>query len=276
VSIKFFGQFLIERGEIDAGNLCEALAYMEKKNLTLGEIAVREKLISRTQAQKINDKQRELDRPFGALAVELGMLDQAKLDGLVKLQQEERVPIGSALVQLGFLATDRLGPLLDAYKADQAAYQAGVASLPPELAQLRSAHIAVDFLPKFCMRMARLRVKVGDHRPVRDARRLPHRASVSFSGDEGLELALACDGEFARPLAAAACLLDVATLQEELIDDGIGEFLNVLAGNALSALEREKVRVQLAPPRLGVAIDSGTEIDLAVEAGLAYLVLRRA
>ena len=39
MGVKFFGQFLIEQGEIDASHVREALELMEDTNPTLGELA---------------------------------------------------------------------------------------------------------------------------------------------------------------------------------------------------------------------------------------------
>lgn len=42
MAVKFFGQFLIEQGEIDAGQLREALDLMDSENKQLGEIGISE------------------------------------------------------------------------------------------------------------------------------------------------------------------------------------------------------------------------------------------
>ena len=42
MAVKFFGQFLIERGEIDAAQLHDALALMNTENKQLGEIGARD------------------------------------------------------------------------------------------------------------------------------------------------------------------------------------------------------------------------------------------
>ena len=61
MSVVFFGQFLIERGEIDEAELREALNLMEYENRTLGEIAVDVNYTSAADARRVNGEQRRLD-----------------------------------------------------------------------------------------------------------------------------------------------------------------------------------------------------------------------
>jgi hypothetical protein len=275
MSVKFFGQFLIERGEIDAGHLQVALAHMERVNLPLGQLARREGMLTDAAADRVNQRQRETDRPFGALAVEMGLLTDEQVQMLLQRQAEQRVPIGEALVHIGCLPAERLMPMLSEYKADQAAYQAGHAALPEGLSGLRAAEVVLDFLPKFCMRVARMRLKMGDFREVTAAPGQPHRVSVTLHGSPGLEIGLACDRPFALPVVAATCSQDAASLDDGLIDDGLGEFLNVIAGNAMSALEKESIHSDLGPPCLEAELREGWEFQTAAGEGKAWLVLRR-
>jgi len=274
MSVKFFGQFLIEHGEIDAGHLEQALDHMERVNLPLGQMAMNEGLLTGVDADRVNERQREVDRPFGVLAVEMGLLSSYQLDELVQRQSRTRLPIGEALVQIGCLPAERLMALLDEYKADQSAYVAGKSALPDGLKGLRAAEVVLDFLPKFCIRVARMRLKVGGYRKVSAAPGLPHRVSVTLGGSSGLEIGLACDRDFALPLAAAMCSVDVANLDEELIDDGLGEFLNVLAGNAVGALEKENIFGALSPPCLVASLQHGWEFATASGDGEVWVVLR--
>jgi CheY-specific phosphatase CheX len=275
VSVRFFGQFLVQHGEVDGGHLREALDHMDRVNRNLGEFAIEEGLISEADAERVNVAQREKDRPFGFLAQEMGLLDGRAVERLLARQRETRLPIGEALVQLGHLPAERLGPLLDAFKADQAPYQADARALPGTLADLRSASIALDYLPRFAMRVAQVHLKLGDSGPVSRAKRMPHRVSVALRGVAGLELVLTCDGELARTLAAATCCVPVDAVDERLVEDGLGEFLNVVMGNTLAALEKEGVEGDLDPPCRRPPVDFGWEIETVSSVGEAAVVVRR-
>jgi CheY-specific phosphatase CheX len=58
-----------------------------------------------------------------------------------------------------------------------------------------------------------------------------------------------------------------------MVDVGVCEFLNVLAGNAVSLLEREGIVMQLEPPSSGVDVEGGHIFELAVSCGSAGLAL---
>lgn len=58
-----------------------------------------------------------------------------------------------------------------------------------------------------------------------------------------------------------------------MVEDGVGELLNVLGGNAVSALTKEGHRVELAPPDYEPTLSDGWIADLAVGTGRAVLVL---
>lgn len=275
MSVRFFGQFLIDEGEIDAGDLRRALELMDRQNVSLGELAVRDGLLSEGDAQRVNRIQRQQDRPFGQLAVELGLLSEDRLAELLERQRGSRLQTGEALVGCGALPAERLGPLLDAFKTDQAAYAAGCPPLPPELHGLRVAEVLVEFLPRFAMRVGRVHLKVGDSGPLRRARELPVCVGVRLRGRPGLEMTFAADRLLAETLAAAACDLPVAELPAGLVADGCGEFLNVVAGNALAALEKEGIHLELDPPQPGLVPDAGTELETVSSVGDAVVVLRR-
>lgn len=274
MSVKFFGQFLIDQGEVDASDVREALVLMERENATLGQLAIAQGYLRAQDAARINAEQRSRDVAFGDLAVELGLLSPQQLVDLLQRQRSRRLPIGQALVRLGRIDIDRLGVMLDAYKADQAQYDVVSARLPAGLAGRRVGHYLIDLLPRFLMRIAQVQAKVGD---VRCFEGVPEFAEVSVSvaiqGALGLEVALVTDAEFARAVARATSGLAPSELDAELVADGVGEFLNVLAGNAASAATRAGHAVELGPPDYEAEPCHGWIVDTAVGVGHAALVL---
>jgi len=270
VSVKFFGQFLIERGEIDAGQLREALERMQERNLPLGDLAIAAGLLSPEDAARLNAAQREVDRPFGELAVAQGLLSPELLDRLLRHQRETRLPLGEALVALGHLPATRLGALLDQFKIDQSPYASGARALPRELAGVRIVALALDLLPRFCMRVARLHVKLAPARAHSGGSGWPRRAALSVSGPHGVELGLALDGE-----AAAAVAAGLAAGAAEAVRPGeeAARFLGLLAGNALASAESEGVFAHCTPARTGELPSAGHAFDWIATSGRGMLVV---
>ncbi len=274
MAVKFFGQFLIDQGEVDASHVREALALMEDENPTLGELAVASGYMTARQTTKVTAAQRTRDLCFGDMAVELGLLSPAQLVEMVDRQRSGRLPIGEALVRLAHLRMDRLGTLLDAYKADQAQYEVAAPEFPAPLANQAATKYVVELLPRFLMRVARIEAKIGD--VTRYAGELDDaevKVSLSIRGARGLEVALASDAAFAEALAGAASGLSRADMDPEMVADGVGEFLNVLGGNAVSAVAKDGQRVELGPPDYDATLSFGWRVDLAVGVGTAALVL---
>lgn len=274
MSVKFFGQFLIDQGEIDASHVREALVLMSSENLSLGGWAITEGFMEQVDVVRVNAEQRRNDAPFGDLAVSMGLMTAEQLVNLLRRQRANQLPIGEALVRLGHLKADRLGVLLDAYKTDQAQYDVSDIALPDGLACHRVTRYVIDLLPRFVLRVAKLHVKVGEIRPFK---KMPDfaeiRVSVPIKDTRGLDVALVSDLCFAEALASEASGLTIAELDPEMIADGVGEFLNVLTGNAASAVAKGGYPVELGPPDYEAELSDGWVVDLAVGQGQAALVL---
>jgi len=280
MSVKFFGQYLIERGEIDAGQLREALERMQERNLSLGDLAIAAGLLSPEDATHLNAAQREVDRPFGELAVAKGLFSREMLERLVRHQKETRLPIGEALVALGHLSATRLGALLDQFKSDQSPFETGRRLLPAPLVGVRIAALALDLLPRFCLRVARVHVKLAPARPQTRDPGLRHRVMLAVQGAQRLEIGLAAEREVATAFAAgvsgaAGQSLDASLVSDNLslVSDGLGEFLNLLVSNAAAALEREGVFSRIEAVRHGALPVGGYAFDWIATVGRGALVI---
>lgn len=272
--MKFFGQFLIDAGEVDAGHVREALLFMDSQNLALGEIAVDKGFMQPADVVRVNAAQRRRDASFGDLAVEMGLLDSEQLVEILQHQRKRRLPIGEVLVFRSHLDGSRLGALLDAYKADQAQFDVSAIVLPDGLASRRVSGYVLDFLPRFMLRVAQMHAKIGEIRAIREIPDFVEiRVSVAIRGARGLEVAVVSDLEFAAAVASAASGLDARDLDREMIVDGVGEFLNVLCGNAGSALGKLGHCVEIGPPDYEAELCDGWIVDLAVGVGHAAVVL---
>jgi CheY-specific phosphatase CheX len=274
MGVKFFGQFLIDCGEVDAGHVREALNFMDAENPAIGQIAIAQGFMQAQDVIRVNAEQRNRDVSFGDLAVDMGLLANDQLVEVLQRQGSRRIPIGQALVRLGHVETDRLGQLLDAYKADQAQFDTSEIALPDGLASHRVTRYVLELLPRFMMRVARIQVKVGEIHVVEQIPEFAEvQVSVPINGARGLEVALVSDFEFAEALATASSGLDPRDLDVEMLADGVGEFLNVLCGNAGSAMAKDGHRVELGPPDYEAELCDGWIVDVAVGVGQAAVVL---
>jgi hypothetical protein len=279
MGVKFFGQFLIEQGVADADKIREALALMDAENRSLGELAVAGGILTAEEAAKVNAQQRHCDIPFGALAAEMGLLSEEQVDYLINFQEQTRLRIGQALVRLNYLHNEQLHRLLVQYESEQAQFRPGKVALPAGLEEHQLATMIVDLLPKLLMRIARIGAKMGKGELVAPVPNYAVRVAVTVRGDVKMLICLLGDEEFSLQLAGATENFDAARRQaartdHTLLADGVGEFLNVLAGNAMGLLERKRITTELEPPVARPKLESGYLFELAVSVGKAALLLK--
>ncbi|MBN1522157.1 MAG: hypothetical protein JW928_06460, partial [Candidatus Aureabacteria bacterium] len=119
MSVKFFGQFLIEKGAITRKQLLEAVEYQKNVNIKLGTLAIDRGLMNHEQVQEVIELQKRHNKFFGELATEKGYLTHENLDDLLNQQKSDRVYLGEALVEKGFLTLEELESNLNEYKKSQ-------------------------------------------------------------------------------------------------------------------------------------------------------------
>jgi hypothetical protein len=279
MGIKFFGQYLIERGAVNSDQIRAALNLMEGENRNLGTLAEAGGILTAEEAVKVNAQQRFCDVPFGELAVKMGLLSEEQVDYLLDFQDQARLRIGQALVRLGFLPNERLLQLLVQYENEQTQFRVGNVVLPEGLESNILAATVLDLLPKLLVRVAGISVRIEKGRAATDVADYPVRIAVAVTGDVGLLICLLGDEDFSVQLAGATGGLDQARLEATrrnptLLADGVGEFVNVLAGNSMGMLERKNITTELEPPHCNPELDSGYLFELAVSVGKAALFLK--
>jgi CheY-specific phosphatase CheX len=264
---------------VDSSQIRAALELMDDENRSLGELAEAGGILTAEEAAKVNAQQRYCDIPFGELAVEMGLLSEEQVEYLIGFQDQTRLRMGQALVRLDCLANEHLLKLLVRFETEQALFRIGNVALPEGLESNLLAAAVLDLFPKLLVRVARIGVRIGKGQATAEVPDYPVRIAVAVRGDVGLSICLLGDEEFALQLAAATADLDGSHLEAArqnpvLLADGVGEFLNVLAGNAMGILERKKIITELEPPHGDPELDSSYLFDLAVSVGKAALILK--
>jgi len=266
---KFFGQFLIDEGVIEAGQLRQANDHLYFLNRVLGELAIKKNYMSREDVERVKRAQLACDALFGELAQELGLLTPAQLAELLTSQSARQARVGEALVELGHLEEIQLKELLERFEASQAPFLTANRSLPEALEGSRSALLALDLVPTLALRTAILTVKLG--RPARWTKvRFPHRLTVEIPAPGGLELGIGCDDAFARTLAWGRCKPSSDEMKPNAVARELRDFLLTVGRNIVSALGRDE---KLQAPREDKLPSGGWAIDFVAIEGRGKLVL---
>lgn len=258
-TVKFFGQYLLEKGRISNDQLIAAVAWQQEANTRLGDLALARGYLTESQAQAINVAQRTTDRLFGDLAVDMGYLAPEQLAELVEIQRTSRLYLGEALVQQGILTPDELERELAAFRADQ---QSSQMMIRGALVHLKGAEFVVDTLDlvlKLFKRMVHENVLIEDCHQERD-RWITHDLTISqrFTGDVEATFVMGLPEPMALKIASK--MLDMKfTKIDDLVLDATKEFVNVICGNVCAKLSQRDLTVDLQAPK---AVDRHTRSNL--------------
>lgn len=269
----FFGyaQLLMREGVATQEQIVRALDLMDAENRALGRIAIDENLISHFDAERVAQVQRRSDRPFGQIAVDLGLLSAQDVDRLLEEQRRTNLSLLAALVRLGHL-DEAQGELLEARFTDEhARYEPVPLAVPAELSGSPLACSFLAALPRSLMRIARLEVEVREGASGSNA--CDHKASIQLLGRGELRVGLLADDGFGRCVAMGALGFAPEELEPELIEDGLAEFLGVVASNAVAVLPDSDARIEAPEPAVAVRSGVGFRIQALRGEATLYLLL---
>lgn len=120
-----FEAFLVRRGVIEPLAAVEALETVCRQRPRIGQLALRERLLSVGEVCDVLERQVQSRLPFGAIAVDLGYLTVGELGGLLQLQQQTG-PRGAEVLRSRGLLDDRSLRKLEAqYTSDLGSQYAG-------------------------------------------------------------------------------------------------------------------------------------------------------
>ncbi len=249
MSAKFFGQYLIEAGAISSSQLREALDLMESDYEKLGELAVKLGYLRKEDVSRLHREQRYVDSPLGELAIERNLMTREQLEELLSRQRDTRLRIGEALVRLGYIEEVKIEAHFVSFKSAQDQIVDRVRTLPLELSSNRLAEFVVGFFPKITLRLTDVRLKIVQGCEAGQRHLKEHTASVLISGPEPIEFSLSADTEFAEAILWGLLGGEIAPEDERpSYEDCLGEYVSIVAGNALMALQEEGVRGRIEPP----------------------------
>ena len=97
MAVKFFGQYLVEKGIVTRDALVQAIELQENRNLKLGEMTVAMGCCSQADIDRAHQHQLTKDMKLGDLLVELGILTLNQLKDVLVRQKNSHLYIGEAL-----------------------------------------------------------------------------------------------------------------------------------------------------------------------------------
>lgn len=256
MAVKFFGQFLVEKGVVSREILLQAIELQESVNLSFGATAVAMGLLAEADIEKVHNAQRTEDLRFGDMAVKLGLLSGDQMMQVLARQKNTHLYIGEALVKVGGLSADDLPKHLEEFKADQAQYATDTVAIPSGVAEPKLWEMVVDLSYKMLTRVALLNFRPE---PCFTADRLPPMgvyATMEFSGDVSgcylMGVSAATQKKVAKEILKEE---SVEGEPKEVLDDTVMEFVNVVLGNVAAKAAQLGKAIEIAPPGIVDAAD---------------------
>ena len=249
MAVKFFGQYLVEKGVVSRESVLKAIELQESVNLKFGETALAINLITPADVERIHAAQRSEDLMFGDMAVKLGIISNEQVTQVLTRQKNSHLYIGEALVQVGGMNAQDLPRYLDDFKADQAPYITSKVAIPPGLPHSEVWALYADLTAKMFTRIVGVQCRLGD---CRLADRLEGNAVVAamdMQGDATARCLLAVSANIQKRIARAILEEEtVDTESVEVLDDTVMEFVNIVCGSVAAKAAQQGKAIEILPP----------------------------
>jgi CheY-specific phosphatase CheX len=250
MAVKFFGQFLVEQDAVTGESLLHAIELQERTNLKLGEMAVAMGFITQKDIQTAHSAQLSKDMKLGDLLVELGFLVPTQLEEVIAHQKATHLYIGEALVKVGALTAEKLDHYLAAFKADQVPYVASRVELPEWLNLHGPAwEMTVDLTYKMITRVIGIQFRPGKFTDIEVISPNHMIAAMDLSGDMNARYLLSVSASIQKAIARAILKEDdVDSEDNEILEDTVMEFVNIVCGNVVAKASQMGVTLDINPP----------------------------
>lgn len=263
MAVKFFGQFLVEKGVVSREILLQAIELQESVNLSFGATALSMGIITEKDIEKVHNAQRNEDLRFGDMAVKLGILTNDQMMEVLTKQKNTHLYIGESLVKVGGLNEADLKRYLDEFKADQAQYATDKVSIPADIGDPQIWEMFVDLSYKMLTRVALLNFRPEPCYIANRMKKMDMVASMGFSGDVSGSYLMGVS--FDTQARVAKAILNEEKVDhepKEVLDDTVMEFINVACGNIAAKAAQLGKSIEIAPPEVinatdGIAVPAG-------------------
>ena len=286
---QFFGNYLLQSQKITAEQFSTCMDYIKANRVKLGLIAETEGLLSREQADELNQLQLQSDKRFGDLAIENGYLTESDVSYLLSRQGNPYLIFVQALEENNFLTRDEIDQEIKGF-------QSNYDFSDDELKAIEDGDIE-EILPKFiddehrkCIPLIGLTlrnlirfvssyilIEKGEFTSSLSSRYIAYQHTT---GDNNGFLGFACDDSNILTIADAYAKEKFATVDEDALDS-VCEFTNCINGLYATELSYQGTSIDMLPPEfffdgtiedeegfvvMPVSIE-GQKVNLIVKAG---------
>ncbi len=264
MAVKFFGQFLLEKGAVTKESLLKAIELQESTNLKFGETALGMGILTAADIERVHDAQQSEDLRFGDMALKLGLISDEQMQQVLTRQKNNHLYIGEALIKVGGLSAEALPRYLEEFKADQAPYLVQRVSIPDGIPSPEIWEMVADLTYKMLTRVADIAIRPGPCRVVEEIAANTVVAAMEFQGSIRGRYLFSASSNAQKAIARAILKEeDVESEPTEVLDDTVMEFANIVLGNVAAKTAQLGKNMEIAPPEVinpgpdGIKVPSG-------------------
>ncbi len=249
MAVKFFGQYLIEKGVVSREGLLKAVALQDSVNLKFGDMARSMGLITDADIDRVHDAQKTKDQHFGEMCLSLGILTKEQMQQVLARQKVTHLYIGEALVKVNAIRDEDLARHLAAFKADQAPYAVEAVAIPKGVPHAYLWEIAADLSYKMFSRVVNLTFRRGACTSITSMDRNDVVVAMQMHGTVEARYVLSVSAGVRDQIARAILKeQDVSKEPREVLVDAVMELMNIACGNIVAKAVQMGYAIEIAPP----------------------------
>ncbi|MDF2941720.1 MAG: hypothetical protein K0S01_578 [Herbinix sp.] len=252
----YFGNYLVEKNKISQSQFEDGMMLQQKTRVKLGLTAVTEKLLTKKQAEEINDIQKKMDRRFGDIAIEKGYLLNEEVTYLLNMQGNPYLQFVQAFTENNILTIQEIENYLEEYKKENNFSDSDIDALKSGDID-RIIPVFVDLDAPFsgeCLSLAiRNIVRFVNNNIIIKKSYTVHDypfgalASQKMVGDHEIFVGMAAKKNELLSIASPFAKEEFTNMDEDAFDS-VCEFINCTNGLYASKLSHEDIHIDMTPP----------------------------
>lgn len=260
--LMYYGNFLLNKGYISKEKFKEIIDAVENSRPKIGVIALHLGYLKPEDIEKITLEQQRQNKKFGEIAVELGLLTKEQLDTILSQQPREFLTLSQVLIDKGIFTYEELEKTLNEFKEENQLSDDVLEYLRSDnvkkiIEKFVSKEIALGqeiieyltvFVNSFIRFITRNVMIQSDELP-----NISNPLKISYQkvkGDINLDTYFIIPDEVSAKEFTRKYAKVPEELVDEILDDSITEYLNLVNGLAIVNFSEMGVNCELEPPLL--------------------------
>lgn len=250
--MRFFGQYLLEKGRITSQQLLDALECQKSVTAPIGVLALERGLLTVEQIRQILQQQKKTNQAFGEIAVGLGFLTQAQMDELLNAQEiSHRAKLGEVLLSKQYITPEALEKELKEYNKEAEKFAADVSAAFSNVAHHQIVKTFTDLMLVMFTRFGKQDIIIERCETGKEKVRLFRWVISQKIAGEDVEFNCLLSVPPKLLLQMASTMLDEqVSTPDELALDATKEFVNIANGTACAKLSEDGINLKLMPPEV--------------------------